>query len=183
MPIEALRPRVAHVPGILQCLAGYHFHVLGISPVADPDFSGESILTVRNAISHVDLERKSWIAARDDELLGFCCWDWQDEKSRVAKTVLISVVPQERSAGVGAILQNRRLDEMREHGAREVHTFSDDPKAIHWYQERFGYHLIGYEPVHHCLHRFYFGELAYWGIHRGFPDRYELAHLRLELSS
>lgn len=117
---------------------------------------------------------------RDDQLLGFCCWDWQEETSQVAKTVLITVVPEARSSGVGAMLQNRRLDEMRELGAREVHTYSDDPKAIRWYQERFGYRVIGYEPIYHCLHRFRFGDATYWGIHRGFPDRTELAHLRLE---
>lgn len=179
--MELRAPTEQDIPGIFRCLASYRLHPLGGSDTVDPDFAPDVILSVRNSICDVNLEEKCWVAEGEGRLLGFCCWDWQDEREGIAKTVLITVVPEARSTGVGYLLQLRRLDEMREEGAREVHTWSDDPKSIRWYQERFGYENLGYEPIFHCLHRFRFGDRDFWGIHRGFVDRDQLAHLRLVL--
>lgn len=179
MDIEVRRADESLRDGIFDCLRAYRFHLLGEEMRADPDFPEEAILSVRNAICSINLEEKCWVATRGTKVLGFCCWDWRDVALRSAKTVLITVVPEARSLGIGSLLQRRRLEEMGEQGAVDVHTWSDDPKAIRWYQERFGYQLLGYEPIYHCLHRFTLGQQTFWGIHRGFVESEQLAHLML----
>jgi GNAT superfamily N-acetyltransferase len=169
------------VRGIFECLAVYNVHLLDEGPRADRNFSEETIISVRNSISHINFFDKCWVAVEDDQVVGFCCWAWRDETAGVAKTVLISALPHARRLGVGKSLQKRRQDEMRERGAREVHTWSDDPAAINWYQKIFGYKVVGYEPILHCLHRFHFdGANSIWAIHRGFVEREQLAHLCLQ---
>ncbi|HEU4828441.1 MAG TPA: GNAT family N-acetyltransferase [Gemmatimonadales bacterium] len=170
------------VDAIFACLRTYGFHLLG-GRFADPDFPADAVLSVRNAISHCDLRERCWLAERDGSVLGFCSWDWIDQGNGSAKTLLIVVLPSARSLGVGSLLQRRRMEEMRDLGAREVHTWSDDPKAIQWYQGRFGYAEVGREPLLHCLHRFQWGDRAEWGIHRGFREQDELAHLVANLTT
>ena len=151
--------------------------------VADPEFPADAVLQVRNAISHFDLRERCWLAEREGSVLGFCSWDWLDREKGSAKTLLIVVLPAARSLGVGSLLQRRRMLEMRAEGAREVHTWSDDPKAIAWYKERFGYVEMGREPLLHCLHHFRWDERSTWGIHRGFREQEQLAHLVADLTS
>lgn len=181
MSIEIRRPREADLDGLFHCLKSYHFHLLGTAGLSDPDFAEDAILSVRNAICHVDLAEKSWIAEQEQQVLGFCCWGWNDTAQKSAKTILMCVLPEAHSLGIGSLLQQRRLDEMYEEGAKEVHTWSDRPKSIQWYQQRFGFELIGYEPIYHCLHRFTLGERSILGIHRGFVEQNQLAHLRRAL--
>jgi ribosomal protein S18 acetylase RimI-like enzyme len=170
------------IGGVLACLRTYGFHLLD-GRVADSDFPDDAVLSVRNAISDFDLRERCWLAERDGSVLGFCSWDWLDQPQRLAKTLLIVVLPAARSLGVGSMLQRRRMAEMKEAGAREVHTWSDDPGAIQWYKDRFGYVEVGRAPLLHCLHRFRWGERSEWGIHRGFRDRDELAHLVADLTT
>ena len=170
------------VDAVLACLRTYGFHLLG-DRYADPDFPADAVLSVRNAISDFDLRERCWLAEADGSVLGFCSWDWLDAGKGTAKTLLIVVLPAARSLGVGSRLQRRRMQEMREHGAREVHTWSDDPKAIAWYKSHFGYVEVGREPLLHCLHHFRWGDREAWGIHRGFRERDELAHLVADLTS
>ncbi|HLS46972.1 MAG TPA: GNAT family N-acetyltransferase [Gemmatimonadales bacterium] len=164
------------VDGAIECLRSYGFHLLG-GRLADPDFPEDAILTVRNRIVHADFSERCWIAEREGRILGFCDWAWIDRDAGIAKTNLITVLPEARSLGVGSLLQRRRMAEMREQGARELHTWSDSPEAIRWYITRFGYREVGRVPLRHSLHRFTWQDRELWGIHRGFRDREELAHL------
>lgn len=180
--ITIRRPEHSDLGGIFRCLKLYNVHALqGDMQCADHNFDGSEILAVRNAISHVNLTDKCWIADDGKDILGFCCWDWRDAAKRSAKTVLISILDSARTRGVGKLLQQRRQDEMRERGAIDVHTWSDDPRAVKWYERTFGYHILGYEPIRHSLHRFHFdGKGEVWAIHRGFVEQDELAHLHLK---
>lgn len=182
--IAIRRPRSTDLSGIFHCLQAYNVQILrGDVRCADDDFEADHIMTVRNAISHIDLSDKCWIADDGDGILGFCCWDWRDAAKRSAKTVLISVLDNARTRGVGKLLQQRRQDEMRERNAIDVHTWSDDPRAVKWYQRTFGYQLLGHEPIRHSLHRFHFdGKGEVWAIHRGFIEQDKLAHLHLVFS-
>jgi GNAT superfamily N-acetyltransferase len=174
-------PSSEDIRGIFECLAAYNVYLLDDNSRADRDFTQDAIIHVRNSISHINLLDKCWVAVEDNLVLGFCCWAWLDEPAGVAKTVLISTLPSGRGLGVGKLLQRRRQDEMCERGAREVHTWSDDPAAISWYQKIFGYQIVGYEPILHCLHRFHFnGANSIWALHRGFVEREQLAHLLLQ---
>lgn len=182
MTIVVRRVSAGDVDGVLECLRSYGFHLLG-GRHADPEYPADAVLQVRNAVSHFDLSRHCWVAEGSGGILGFCSWEWLDRSRRQAKTLLITVLPSARSLGVGSLLQERRMSEMREEGAREVHTWSDDPRAIRWYQERFGYVEIGREPLLHCLHRFTWGDRVEWGIHRGFRTSADLAHLVARLDT
>lgn len=179
--ISIRRPDYSDLGGIFHCLRHYNLHVLwGDKERADSDFDADHIMTVRNSVSHVNLADKCWIADDGDDILGFCCWDWRDEPARSAKTVLISVTDVGRRRAVGKLLQQRRQEEMRERGAMDLHTWSDDPRAVKWYQRTFGYEVVGTEPIRHSLHRFHYdGQGEVWAMHRGFKEYDTLTHLRL----
>ena len=182
MNVTIRRVEEGDVDAVFACLRTYGFHLLG-GRLADPDFPADAILSVRNAVSDFDLRDRCWLAEQDGAVLGFCSWGWLDQALGRAKTLLIVVLPAARSLGVGSQLQRRRLLEMQAEGALEVHTWSDDPKAIAWYKERFGYVEQGREALLHCLHHFRWGHRAVWGIHRGFRERDQLAHLVADLTS
>jgi GNAT superfamily N-acetyltransferase len=175
------RPLEADIEGIFACLAHYRLHRLGDAPVADPDAGADAILGVRNAVSTVDLQQRCWVAVEDGAVHGFACWGWLDAEARVAKTVLITVVPGARERGFGSALQRARMDEARSEGAREIHTWTDDPAAAAWYESDFGYRTIGHETIRHTLHRFTWGERSWWAIHRGLIETKELTHLVCDL--
>jgi GNAT superfamily N-acetyltransferase len=177
-PAEIVRPAANHIPSLFACLADYGVHQLGATAQADPDFEPDAILTVRNALARVDLASKCWLADRDGRVLGFCCWNWLDRARGHAKTVLLSVRHDARKLGIGSLLQQRRVEEMREQGASEVHTWSDDPRAVSWYCRRHGYQVLGSESIHHCLHLFTLGQQAWWAIHRGHLSCQRVTHLR-----
>jgi ribosomal protein S18 acetylase RimI-like enzyme len=179
--ITIRKPEYSDLGRIFQCLRFYNLHVLwGDREHADSDFTGDHILTVRNAISHIDLADKCWVADNGEDILGFCCWDWRDRSLKSAKTVLIAVTDTGRTRNIGRLLQKRRQEDMRERGAIDVHTWSDDPRAVLWYQRTFGYEVMGREPIRHALHRFHYsGEGEVWAIHRGFRENDSLTHLRL----
>ena len=179
MSITVRPPMERDMDGIFACLRDYKLHLLGAGPVADPDFPEDVILSVRNEISHIDLASRSFVAVLDDEVLGFCCWAWSDEAAHHAKTVLISVRESARGLGVGSLLQQARMEEMWTEGVEAIHTWSDDPRSIAWYERHFGYRVVAREPIRHSLHRFHWGERSWWALHRGFPERDELAHMVL----
>ncbi len=176
------RPETKDFDAVLECLISYRLHRLGGSKFVDPDFPADSLLTVRNTFCIVDFVNRAWVAEKDGDVLGFCCWDWMDQTMGIAKTVLITVRQEARKLGVGYLLQLARQEEMRAAGAVELHTWSDDPKAIEWYCKKFGYRPQGVEPIHHCLHLFLCGPRAAWGIHRGHVQYAQLTHLRLDLT-
>lgn len=171
------RPGLADMPAIFAVLSEYRVHLLGADALADPDFPDDALLSLRNAIIDVDLAARALVAEHHGAVAGFCCWSWLDEPAGDAKTVLISVLRSRRGAGIGAALQRARMDAMWAAGARAIHTWSDDPSAIAWYQRHFGYVSLGEEPIRHALHRFHLGAHTWWAVHRGFPDRASLTHL------
>ncbi len=174
-------PQQQDLDSLFECVRTYDFHLLRPGAVADPELPADAMLTVRNRIVEVDLQRRCWIAEDGGRVLGFCCWGWLDEPARKAKTILICVRPDARKLGLGSLLQARRMREMQEQGARELHTWSVDPESVRWYQSHFGYRALGEEPLRHSLHRWYWNDRSYWGIHRGFRERDMLTHLVTDL--
>lgn len=170
-------PSRQELEAVFAVLGSYHLHLLGDASLADPDFPADALLRLRNGIITVDLEREALVARREERVLGVSCWTWLDEAAAAAKTVLIAVTPEARGLGVGAALQAARMRAMWDAGAETIHTWSDDPAAIAWYERHFGYERAGEEPIRHALHRFRWGRESWWGIHRGFPERTTLTHL------
>lgn len=165
------------MPAVLEVLAEYRVHPLGGAVLADPDMPADGLLSLRNAIVEVELGSRALVADLGGALVGFACWGWHDRPAAAARTILITVRGRARGAGVGTALQRARMEEMRSAGARSVHTWSDDPAAVAWYERNFGYRRIAEEPVRHALHRFQLGERSWWAVHRGFPGHATLAHL------
>lgn len=170
-------PALSEMPAVFAVLAEYRVHLFGAGALADPDFPADALLSLRNGIVDVDLAARALVAVHQGSVAGFCCWSWLDAPAREAKTVLISVRQSRRGSGIGAALQRARMEAMWAAGARSIHTWSDDPSAIAWYQRHFGYVVLAEEPIRHALHRFHLGERSWWAVHRGFPERASLTHL------
>ena len=68
-----------------------------------------------------------------------------------AETASLAVDPEPRFAGVGVLLQQARLDEMRRRGVRHVRTETDRPATVRWYVGRFGYRIVGTNPKKHAF--------------------------------
>ena len=58
------------------------------------------------------------------------------------KTTLLAVLPAFARRGIGARLQDIRLEAMRAAGATRVTTNADRPGTIDWYQRRYGYRVV-----------------------------------------
>lgn len=68
-----------------------------------------------------------------------------------AETASLAVAPQVQGTGVGAMLQEARLQEMLARGIRRVRTETDRPETIAWYQRKFGYRVVGSNPKKHAF--------------------------------
>ncbi len=68
-----------------------------------------------------------------------------------AETASLAVDPAPRFAGVGVLLQQARLTEMRARGIRWVRTEADRPATVRWYVQRFGYRIVGANPKKHAF--------------------------------
>lgn len=68
-----------------------------------------------------------------------------------AETASLAVDPEPCFAGVGVLLQQARLDEMRGRGVRRVRTETDRPATVRWYVRRFGYRIVGRNPKKHAF--------------------------------
>lgn len=175
--IEIRIPLEQDLDGLFECLRGYHLHLLGDGPLADPDYPETGLLTVRNRIGEIPLETRSLVAVDSGEVLGFCCWDWYNRDELAAKTVIITVARSARERGVGSLLQNARMQRMWDEGALSIHTWSADPASIAWYERHFGYRRVGREPIRHSLHRFRWRDRTWWALHRGTLGEDTLEHL------
>ncbi len=59
------------------------------------------------------------------------------------KTTLMAVDPDYRRYGIGARLQELRMDALRALGCRTLVTNADLPDTISWYKRKFGYREVG----------------------------------------
>lgn len=61
----------------------------------------------------------------------------------LAETCGLAVDPDYLGCGIGQMLQDARLAEIRSRGLTRVRTETDRPEVIHWYMEKFGYRCSG----------------------------------------
>lgn len=59
------------------------------------------------------------------------------------KTTLLGVLPEWTGRGLGARLQDLRLEAMAAAGVHTVTTNADRPETIAWYKRRYGYREVG----------------------------------------
>ena len=67
------------------------------------------------------------------------------------KTTLLGVLPPYLGSGIGAALQDARLQAMAALGVHTVTTNADRPETIRWYKSRYGYREVGKLPKIHCF--------------------------------
>lgn len=76
-----------------------------------------------------------------------------------SKTTLLGVVPEHAGTGLGARLQDTRLEAMAAAGVHTVTTNADRPATIEWYQRRYGYERVGTLAKEH---EFSLPEVDHW---------------------
>jgi ribosomal protein S18 acetylase RimI-like enzyme len=157
----------ADLDGVIKVLRPFNFHV--IEPVDGAPLDGDwgESFPIRNEMTVLDM-RQGFVAEHDGDVVGFCHYKHQDEKT--VKTTLLSVPPEFRRHGYGRALQEARMKEAFEAGYRRMVTYTENPDAQRWYRKHFGYREAGGEPVHHRIYFFAFGDREVWGIHYGFKE-------------
>ena len=75
------------------------------------------------------------------------------------KTTLLGVLPQHNALGIGAALQEARVQAMAALGATKITTNADRPQVIAWYKKHWGYREVGTLPK---LHSFGDDAVAEW---------------------
>jgi len=90
---------------------------------------------------------KSFVAEVGGRIVGVA--SWIDHGGGLAETASLAVDPEQKGRGIGALLQEARLAEMRALGARKVRTETDRPETIAWYVAKFGYRVVGRNPKKH----------------------------------
>ena len=108
--------------------------------------------------SNIEIEN-AFVAEFDGRIVGTCSYFMLDDNW--AETASLAVDPALKGGGVGALLQQARLDEMRRRGVRRVRTETDRPETIRWYVERFGYQVVGTNPKKHA---FSLPGVDYWTV-------------------
>lgn len=68
---------------------------------------------------------------------------WKVRAGGRGKTTLLAVLPEHGGRGIGAALQDARLEEMARLGVHTVTTNADRPPTIAWYKRRYGYREVG----------------------------------------
>jgi len=82
-----------------------------------------------------------FVARMQREVVGFS--GYKILSSAEAKTELMVVDKHYRGRGVGYLLQQRRMEEMRRKGVRMLTANADLPMTIAWYKSHFGYRAVG----------------------------------------
>jgi len=83
----------------------------------------------------------SFVALDGDRLIGVCSYIVHSEE--LAETASLAVDPAHKGRGVGSMLQQARLDEMRQRGIKKVRTETDRSENVEWYIKKFHYRKIG----------------------------------------
>jgi len=100
-----------------------------------------------------------FVAEAGGRIVGTC--SYIVHSADLAETASLAVDPACKGGGVGHLLQQARLDEMRERGIKTVRTETDRPETIRWYVEHFGYRVVGTNPKKHA---FSLTDVDYWTV-------------------
>jgi predicted N-acetyltransferase YhbS len=92
---------------------------------------------------------RSFVATADGEIAGVA--SYERVEGSLAHTQVLAVAPRWRGAGIGRMLQDARLAELKALGVETVRTASDRPEVIDWYQRHYGYRRAGTRPKRHAF--------------------------------
>ena len=167
---DRVRPAGAgDIDAVLEVLGGYFAKSLvpKDGAIIDGDF-GDTI-TLCNDVTELDWGR-SFVVEHKGGIVGFC--NWRPVGQKVAKTTLITVLPEHRQHGYGRQLQVARMRQAIEKGMETLFTYCEGPEAVAWYKKNFGYVEIKEVPL---AHRLYFirkedGSVV-WFVHYGSKEK------------
>lgn len=125
------------LPGALRILSLWN--MVPMAPSAEVPDPERSTIDIGNA----------FVAEAAGRIIGTCSYFMLDDGW--AETASLAVDPDPCFAGVGALLQQARLDEMRQRGVRRVRTETDRPATVRWYVNRFGYRIVGTSRKKHAF--------------------------------
>lgn len=129
--------REEDLPRAMEILAAWNMAPRALTP--DQPEVERSAIAVENA----------FVAEQEGRIVGVAAYfvlggGW-------AETASLAVDPSVKGGGIGFLLQQARLDEMRRRGISRVRTETDRPATIRWYVERFGYRVVGTNPKKHSF--------------------------------
>lgn len=101
----------------------------------------------------------SFVAMHDGQLVGVASYLVLDKDT--AETASLAVAKTCRGLGVGYLLQQARLEEMKRRGISRVRTETDRPETIDWYIKKFGYRIVG---THRKKHSFSLPDVDFWTV-------------------
>lgn len=129
--------RADDLPACMAILA--QWNMAPRAPSADTPDPERSVIEVDNG----------FVAESGGRIVGTCSYIVQSPE--LSETASLAVDPGYKGGGVGYLLQQARLDEMRERGIKTVRTETDRPDTIRWYVEKFGYRIVGTNPKKHAF--------------------------------
>jgi N-acetylglutamate synthase-like GNAT family acetyltransferase len=135
--VHLRKMRAEDVPACMAILAGWN--MAPRPPSIDNPEPERSGIEVANG----------FVAEVDGRIVGTC--GYIVHSSELAETASLALDPSFKGSGVGFLLQQARLDEMRRRGITRVRTETDRPETIRWYVERFGYRIVGTAPKKHVF--------------------------------
>ena len=106
--------------------------------------------------SSVDVAN-SFVALDGDKVIGVCSYIILSPES--AETASLAVHPKYKGKGIGYLLQEARLKEMKGRGIKLVRTETDRPETIEWYIKKFGYRVVGQNKK---KHQFSLAHVDHW---------------------
>jgi len=135
--VQVRKMRANDLPGALKILRVWN--MAPRAPSAEVPEPERTSIEIGNA----------FVAVAGGQIVGTCSYFILEDGW--AETASLAVDPSPRFAGVGVLLQQARLDEMRRRGVRRVRTETDRPATVRWYVRRFGYRIVGTNPKKHAF--------------------------------
>ena len=163
---------------ILQVLGHYNFKVLNPVDGSAIDDDYDESITLYNKVSEINLQN-AFLAVKDDKIVGVSHYKLLNEN--VAKTTLLTVLPECRGLGLGEKLQIARMKEAYEKGCKKLITYCETPSTASWYVKHFNYKILRTESVCHRLHFFPLKDRIVWGVHYGVKGQKLLKVLECDL--
>jgi N-acetylglutamate synthase-like GNAT family acetyltransferase len=126
------------IEGILQVLGYYNFKVVNAvdGSVIDDDYDKQ--ITLYNHVSELNLQN-AFLSIKDGNIVGFSHYKLLEND--VAKTTLLTVLPECRGLGLGEKLQVARMRAAYDEGCRKLITFCETPSTVNWYVKHFNYRI------------------------------------------
>lgn len=108
-----------------------HWGMAPVGPSAENPDPERSDLSLENTL----------VAVRTGRIVGVASYIVHSDT--LAETASLAVLPGCKGHGIGRLLQQARMAEMKAMGILKIRTETDRPETIAWYVKNFGYRIVG----------------------------------------